>query len=102
MKTKRNKCLSLIAVALLTLSINSCGMAENKAKKLREQEMFMEYPTLPGDIMWDISIITRRERLDTICPVERDTAIIVKNGDEYWRVKKDGSRQCVKYFKYRR
>lgn len=80
----------LVIVGILSL-MTSCGLDERK----HEKEVFKEYPTWAGDEMVDISTLRRPDG-------SVDSAIVVKNEDGYFRIRKDGTREPVKRIRIRR
>ena len=84
-----------VPIVALLFILTSCGLAEHRAKKQRLEEAFKIYPTQEGDVAVEENIVIRFGG-------EIDSAIIVQNGEKYFRIKKDGTRVEVKRVSIRR
>lgn len=85
------KIINVLIIVSSIVMLSGCGLAERRHEKI----VFEEYPTLPGDEMVEIHNIVHRGGVV-------DSTIVVKNGEDYFIVRKDGSRQPAKRFTYRK
>ena len=75
--------------------LTSCGLIWQKQKKDFAKKLYSEYPTEEGDEPYEPSIVTKFGGV-------KDTFLIVKNGEQYFRISKDGERTEVKYYRVRK
>lgn len=89
--------IATLSFALILFS--SCGLIWQKQKKKMAEKLFQEYPTMPGDIPHEP---VYRSNYRPGLPALKDTVLIVKNGDKYFQIDKEGTRTEVKYYRRRR
>lgn len=77
------------------LYVNKLWTNLAEAKKDFAKKLYSEYPTEEGDEPYEPSIVTKFGGV-------KDTFLIVKNGEQYFRISKDGERTEVKYYRVRR
>lgn len=89
--------ITILSFSLILFS--SCGLIWQKQKKEQAEKLFKEYPTMPGDMPHERVICTHYdEELGRI----EDTLLVVKNGDKYFQIDREGNRTEVDYIRIRR
>ena len=90
--------ITILSFSLILFS--SCGLIWQKQKKELAEKLFREYPTMPGDIPHEP--VNRSYYDKELGRGVKDTVLIVKNGDKYFQIDREGNRTEVKYYRKRR
>ena len=90
--------IAILSISLILLS--SCGLIWQKQKKELAEKLFKEYSTMPGDIPHES--VNRSYYDKELGRGVKDTVLIVKNGDKYFQIDREGNRTEVKYYRKRR
>lgn len=90
-------------ITILSLSLilfSSCGLIWQKQEKELAEKLFMEYPTMPGDIPYEP--VNRSYYDKELGYGVKDTVLVVKNGEKYFQIDREGNRAEVRYYIRRR
>ena len=90
--------ITILAFSLILFS--SCGLIWHKQEKDLAKRLFKEYPTIEGDVPH--KPVNRSYYDRYLGHTVKDTVLIVKNGDKYFQIDKEGDRREVVYYKIRR
>lgn len=90
----------IIYISLSIFLFSSCGLIWQKQKKELAEKLFKEYPTMPGDIPHEP--VNRSYYDKELGRGVKDTVLVVKNGDKYFQIDREGNRTEVKYYRKRR
>ena len=98
MKMKVLHHITILSFSLILFS--SCGLIWQKQKKELAEKLFKEYSTMPGDIPHEP--VNRSYYDKGLGRGVKDTVLVVKNGDKYFQIDREGNRTEVKYYRIRR
>lgn len=98
MKMKVLHHIAILSISLILFS--SCGLIWQKQKKELAEKLFKEYSTMPGDIPHES--VNRSYYDKELGRGVKDTVLVVKNGDKYFQIDREGNRTEVKYYRIRR
>lgn len=90
--------ITILSISLILFS--NCGLIWQKQKKELAEKLFKKYSTMPEDI--PLEPVNRSYYDKELGRGVKDTVLVVKNGDKYFQIDREGNRTEVKYYRKQR